>query len=496
MAKNKKQSGAFLKREMSEGAFVKRVSAVSLAIVLVLVALAGAAWKNLDTIYASYASMQAGWGDYPGAVKTAQKIGMEEQRLESQYAIGTSMYEAGAYEEAAAVFESLGSYGDSAQRRLMCSYAQADQLYQSGAYEEALAAFAALGSYSDSVQRQQQVIYAMAEAAISSGDLAAALPLYLSVADYEDSYDKAFSAALSLTGDEDLAESMLKSGGQTPETLEKILKITQRRGLFSNAAISAGAYHTVVLYEDGTVAACGDDSYGQCQVGDWRDIVQISTGAYHTVGLKADGTLVATGKNDQGQCDVGGLTQIVQIAAGDSDTYALNGAGQVFIQGYHSYESITRAVDVRNIYAGAYSAVAETANGTFISSHKSGAIKPGSQVLSVGLNTGYVLTQYMDGTLTSTFDVGGDWKDIVSFDAGPTAILAADLNGKVRAHFFRDGDAVDVSGLEGVVQCAAGTSHFVFLTEDGKLIALGDDSYGQCGVDALKQVREEEEGQS
>ena len=58
------------------------------------------------------------------------------------------------------------------------------------------------------------------------------------------------------------------------------------------------------LKSDGTVVATGGDSFGECGVSDWADIVAISAGDNHTVGLKSDGTVVATGDNDDSQCGV------------------------------------------------------------------------------------------------------------------------------------------------------------------------------------------------
>ena len=75
-------------------------------------------------------------------------------------------------------------------------------------------------------------------------------------------------------------------------------------------AISAVGYYTVGLKADGTVVAVGDNTDGQCEVSDWRDIVAISAGYGHTVGLKSDGTVVAVGYNEFGQCDVSGWTNI------------------------------------------------------------------------------------------------------------------------------------------------------------------------------------------
>lgn len=104
--------------------------------------------------------------------------------------------------------------------------------------------------------------------------------------------------------------------------------------------IATGHGFCLLMYEDGTVAALGNNQYGQCNVEAWRDIiaidastaaafglkndgtvittdpelqaalsswseiVAISAGAEHIVGLRADGSVVAAGRNDEGQCDV------------------------------------------------------------------------------------------------------------------------------------------------------------------------------------------------
>ena len=48
----------------------------------------------------------------------------------------------------------------------------------------------------------------------------------------------------------------------------------------------------------------------QCNALGWDDIRPICAGVLHTVGLKADGTIVAVGENSDGQCDVGDWTNI------------------------------------------------------------------------------------------------------------------------------------------------------------------------------------------
>jgi len=101
--------------------------------------------------------------------------------------------------------------------------------------------------------------------------------------------------------------------------------------------VSAGLQHTVGLKADGTVVAIGDNNEGQCSVGNWTDITQIAAGMQHTVGLKKDGGVVAAGDNEFGQLGVGSLTSIHQIAAGSIHTIALLDTGTVVARGQSLY---------------------------------------------------------------------------------------------------------------------------------------------------------------
>jgi hypothetical protein len=115
--------------------------------------------------------------------------------------------------------------------------------------------------------------------------------------------------------------------------------------------VAAGVYHTVGLTSDGTVVAAGgslkvgpedDDTTiivydGQCDVGNWTDIVQITAGNWHTVGVKSDGTVVAVGANYNGQCDVSGWLDIIQVAGGWDHTVGLKSDGTVVAVGDNGF---------------------------------------------------------------------------------------------------------------------------------------------------------------
>ena len=91
--------------------------------------------------------------------------------------------------------------------------------------------------------------------------------------------------------------------------------------------------HIVALKSDGTVVACGNNDFGQCNVSDWSDIVAISAGMEFTVGLKSDGTVVFCGNNKDNSMDFGGWTDIVEIDAGFYHCVGLKSDGTVLSTG-------------------------------------------------------------------------------------------------------------------------------------------------------------------
>ena len=100
--------------------------------------------------------------------------------------------------------------------------------------------------------------------------------------------------------------------------------------------VAAGWAHTAGLRSDGTVVAAGPNYCGECNVGDWTDIVRFAAGGRHTVGLKVDGTVVAVGYNDDRRCNVGDWTDIVQVTAGGRHTGGNKDDGTV--EGVSYYE--------------------------------------------------------------------------------------------------------------------------------------------------------------
>jgi alpha-tubulin suppressor-like RCC1 family protein len=97
-------------------------------------------------------------------------------------------------------------------------------------------------------------------------------------------------------------------------------------------AVAAGGFRSLVLKQDGSVIAWGNNVYGQNTVpAGLRGVIAIATPAAgdaeaggHNLALKADGTVVALGLNNSGQCAVpSGLSNVISIAAGEYHRLAL-----------------------------------------------------------------------------------------------------------------------------------------------------------------------------
>ena len=126
-------------------------------------------------------------------------------------------------------------------------------------------------------------------------------------------------------------------GAETVE-INKSFRVTTRFvPLSSQRSISAGGLHTVAVRRNGCVIAIGDNTYGQCDTYNWRDITSVCAGNHHTLGLKSDGTVHACGYNGHGQCNVQNWTGVSAIAAGACHSVGLLANGACIAIGDNTY---------------------------------------------------------------------------------------------------------------------------------------------------------------
>ena len=224
-----------------------------------------------------------------------------------------------------------------------------------------------------------------------------------------------YNKAIHLLDSGDYAEAAITFGslGNYKDARDRCIPLFQ---LFSDSLSAKN--HTVALKADGTVMATGYNAYGECDVSDWKDVVDVSAGYNYTISLKANGTVVATGYNEYGQCDVLDWVDIVSVSAGHNHTIGLKADGTVVATGNNA----SRQCNVSN------------------------------------------------------------WKDIVAVSAGHNHTIGLKADGTVVAAGRNHFGQCNVSDWVDIVAVSAGHNHTIGLKADGTLVATGSDRNRQCDV--------------
>lgn len=263
-----------------------------------------------------------------------------------------------------------------------------------------------------------------------------------------------------------------------------------------NRLISAGYNHSVAARKNGTVAAYGDNSNGQCNTGDWSKIIGVTAGGNHTIGMTYDGLLLACGDNEYGQCDVSGWTDVVAVATGECHTVALKINGRVIARGNNNYGQcdVQEWDDIVQIAVSGNHTIGLKSNGTVVSTgwNQYGQCdvdgeKDVLQIITGEKNT--VLIKY-DGTVKILGDNSYrqkepcDMADIVTASIGPGYILFVDIYGNAAAVGDNSKNQGSVGLWHDVISVACGKSHSLGLSakESENIYAVGDDSAKQLDI--------------
>lgn len=102
------------------------------------------------------------------------------------FAAATALFESGQYEEAASIFEALGTYHNSTAKVSECRYAHALAAANSGDYASAVKLFELLEGFSDSYDQARENRYRQAVVVQESGDFEQAIELFGQLGQYKD----------------------------------------------------------------------------------------------------------------------------------------------------------------------------------------------------------------------------------------------------------------------------------------------------------------------
>lgn len=418
-------------------------------------------------------------------VSALERKGYDEDKLmKTRIAVAEGLIESGNQDKAISLMEVIPEGEKKAELEKKRSYARAEEMYDAGDFTGAAQIFYQLNDYSDSALKYADCRCALSIVAWQEGNESSAKSLLLDVPDVAQRVEK---AAVKIAGSKEAAQTILSADLYRAENLAEMERTMQNlsevRSDRKDGLIAAGRYHTVAVTASGNVLATGDNSMGQCNVQGWTGVKQVAAGAFHTVVLKNDGTVMATGNNSKGQCDVSGWTDIVAIAAATADTIGLKSDGTVVAAGMHAGK-VDGWRGATFVAGGSYSMGCLYDNGAMLSTHKGAQMDMGMVLYDLSVCGPVSVGVLYDGTMVSSFDGAPQWDSIVSATACESGIMAVDVDGNVKAHFYRPGDAVDMTIDGKAVAVESSGTHHVVLLDDGRVFAFGNNDYGQCNVSA------------
>ena len=238
--------------------------------------------------------------------------------------------------------------------------------------------------------------------------------------------------------------------------------------LAARPMIGAGDSHTLLLDEDGTVRAVGDNSSGQLgnnsttssatwvNVSGLTDVVQVVGAFGSSMALKRDGTVWTWGNNASGKLGLGdsgagtnrlvptqtALTSVVALAAGENFSAALLADGTVATWGNNAYGQL--------------------GDGWNVSTQPTPTLVPGlSGVTAIAAGGIHILALKSDGTLRAW---GRNDQGQVG-NIADTSVISP----------------VTPNSINNAVKIAAGYYNSYALLDDGTVMAWGINNYGCLG---------------
>ncbi|MBQ9605176.1 MAG: hypothetical protein IJR45_07175, partial [Firmicutes bacterium] len=126
-------------------------------------------------------------------------------------------------------------------------YDEAVRDFENGAYESAKSGFEALGDYKDSMEMVKECDYRQGSLLLLNGKINSAINAFSHIRDYKNRNDVVA----------DLAGTAVN-------------------------AISTGARHSAFVRSVGTAKAVGDNTNGQCDISEWKQVAEIACGGDFT----------------------------------------------------------------------------------------------------------------------------------------------------------------------------------------------------------------------
>lgn len=395
--------------------------------------------------------------------------------------------------------------------QLMGTYNNAIAEINNGIYSEAIDRLLTLGDYQDSLLYLNEAYYQQAKLFFNNGEYSTALEAFQKLADYRDSttYVKLASCLIQVQkNSKGLNEADQKEYDQYLKQLndamlddpinEELCKDLVQKISCTNDKIQARK-NNQQLYQE-AVEYFASKNYKQAfklfnELGDYEDSQHlakecsimlnrlslsgtISAGIRYSAGVTQDGYVHLAGENFVGIDELKTWNNMLSISASNEILIGLREDGKVVVakrKRFYSYHIDTS--DWSDIVA----------------------VSAGEQYI-IGLKSdGTLVAQGIDGYGETNIN---DWEDIIAVDTGWQHTVGLDSSGEIHIagynsdlllneiheskELWNDIIAISTGGSTG--KNNRGKGHVVGLKEDGHVVAVGDNSYGQCEVDDWENI--------
>lgn len=370
----------------------------------------------------------------------------------NRYEYAISKMDSGDYLEALSSFEELGNFKDSLVQietaQNWIAYQSAQELFNERKFKEAADSFSKLGSFENSESLLQEATYQYAIQQYELGNYEESALIFQTLGDYCQS--KLYDAQIALILYESKQQTVYEEACRlySMELYTSALEEFEKLGDYLDSAdlaqeckdilkrqelattISAGIRYSVGITEDKTVTATSYNEEGQTDISGWNNIVSVSAKGVITIGLKSDGTVVVS--HQLSDIDVSDWIDIIAVSAGERYIIGLRNDGTLVSQGHDKGDGQRNVSEWEGITA----------------------IATGWRH-TVGLDTNGRIWITGHGSTSQLRQINDDqdrWTNII-------AIAAGGGSGK-----------------------NPGSGHTVGLRDDGTVVAVGDNTYGQCDV--------------
>lgn len=367
------------------------------------------------------------------------------------------------YEDAIEILEDLQDYKDGANLLLEAKnekdYSDANKLLDDGAFQQAIDKFEQIQDFKDSSDKIKESKYNLGIDYYEKAYYEKAKKIFIELDDYLDSkfylaqieiktlessqeiiYQKANSYFEENNYKDafDLFESIIDYKNSNVLLLECERQLIRQS---SNNVLAAGINNSITITNLGHIKTAGINGYNQLSVDDWEDIISIDIYGTFTIGLQQNKTAIITGQTYSGYeiPNLENWNNLVDVAAGEQFVVGLKSDKTVIADGHNGDGQI----DV-NSWEGI---IAIDAGSRFVV-----GLTEEKELIFAGLDNGQA-----DKFDNLSKDQKEEWKNVVNISAS------------------------------GGQKDGRGGGHTVGLKSDGTLVAVGDDTYGQCDFSDTEQ---------